>query len=58
MDFWEGSFPLTAFNPEQQSQFPTYPGTHAYFPLLECVEEGNRWVSTLLRLGSNERLLS
>lgn len=37
MDFWEGVLPLTAFNPERQSQFPTYPGTHACFPLVECV---------------------
>ena len=58
MDFWEGLLPLTAFNSEQQSQFPTYPGTHACFPLWECVEEGSRWVSALVRLGSNERLFS
>lgn len=45
IDFWE--LPLTAFNLEQQSQFPTYPGTPACFPVVECVEEGNRWVSAL-----------
>ena len=58
MDFWEGLLPLTAFNSEQQSQFPTYPGTHACFPLWVYVEEGSRWVSALVRLGSNERLFS
>lgn len=58
MDFWEGLLLLTAFHSEQQSQFPTYPGIHACFPLWECVEEGNRWASAVLRLGSNERLFS
>ena len=57
MDFWEGVLPLTALNPEQQSQFPTDPGTYACFPLMECVGEQVKWVSALLRLGCNERSL-
>lgn len=57
MDVWAGVLLLTAFDPEQQSQFPTYSGTHACF-LVECVEEGSRWVLALLSLGSNERPFS
>lgn len=54
MDFWEGVLPLTALNPEQQSQFPTDPGTYACFPLMW---KHVKWVSALLRLGCNERSL-
>lgn len=50
MDFWEGTLPLSTLNPEQQSHFPTYPGTYACFPLVEYVGEDGKWVSALLRL--------